>query len=96
MYDYREQDVDFTYEFQGYEFQFYENGRVDGINGNIVKTGTWKGDINNYTITANFDATAIPVSKLNNTWKITDSYINAVFAEATFGSSIHKMQLVKK
>ena len=97
MYQYMEQDIDLTYEFQGYEFQFHENGKVDGIRDNlVVKTGTWQGDITNYSITANFESATLPLAKLNNTWKITDSYINAVFAEATVGSAIHKMQLVKK
>ena len=96
MYDYQEQGINYTYVFSGYEFQFYENGTVDGIKDNFVTKGTWKGDISNFTIEANFPSASPPLSYLNNTWKITDSYINAVFAEASFGTDIHKIQLVKK
>lgn len=96
MYNYTEQGNDQTYQFAGYEFQFYENGSVDAINGIDTKSGTWKGDISTYSIIANFPSAGAPLEKLNNTWKITDSYINAVFAEASFGSSLNKMQLVKK
>ena len=96
MYKYTEQGNDQTYQFAGYEFQFYDNGSVDAINGTETRTGTWKGDISTYSITANFSSAASPLEKLNNTWKITDSYINAVFAEASFGSSLNKIQLVKK
>jgi hypothetical protein len=96
MHNYKEQGIDHTYEFDGYEFQFYADGKVEGILNNMAKTGTWKGDITNYTITAEFPSAGEPLSKLNNTWKITDSYINAVFAQANFGASLNQIQLVKK
>jgi hypothetical protein len=96
MYDYRADGLDYTFLFSGYEFQFHDNETVDAIKGLSVSTGSWKGDIINYTITANFPSATEPLSRLNNTWKITDSYINAVFAEATFGTELHKIQLMKK
>ena len=96
MYNYNEAGIDQTWEFDGYEFQFYDNGKVDGIRGTSVTTGTWSGDLANISIIANFSSAGEPLNKLNNTWKITDSYTNAVFAEARFGTALNKIQLVKK
>jgi len=96
MQEYTEDGTDLTYQFDGYEFQFYENGKVDAIRDNTTLSGTWKGDISNYTITSNFPSAGQPLSKLNNSWKITDSYTNAVYAEANTGTSLNKMLLVKK
>lgn len=96
MYKYEENGVDITYEFNGYEFQFYENETVDGFLNNVATRGTWKGDLSNLSMTAEFPTAGFPLKKLNATWKITDSYLNAVFAESTTGMVVSKMELVKK
>jgi hypothetical protein len=96
MYNFSEDQINITTDFNGYEFQFYDNGTVDGIKNNVRETGTWKPDITNYTITANFPSSNYPLNKLNNLWKIVDSYSNSVIAEATSGTISYKMQLVKK
>jgi len=96
MYKYEENGIDITYEFDGYEFQFYENETVDGVLNNVATRGTWKGDLSNLSMTAEFPTAGFPLKKLNATWKITDSYINAVFAESTTGMVVSKMVLVKK
>src|SRR5215211_6429904 len=60
-----------TIEFEGYEFQFNNNNTVDAIKGSSTTSGTWSGDSNNYTITATFPGAALPLSRLNGTWKWT-------------------------
>ena len=97
VYNFTDDNLDITYNYYGYEFQFYDNRTVDLIsNGTVLVKGTWTEDINLFTITANFPTTDPDLLKLNNVWKITDSYINAVFAEATKDAVNRKMELVKK
>jgi hypothetical protein len=62
-----------TAEFNGYEFQFYENGKVDGIKGTQVTSGTWAVDAVNYTIQSNFPQGNTTLQRLNETWRITNS-----------------------
>ena len=79
--------TNFTSEFAGYEFQFYENGTVDGIKGSSTTTGSWSGDANNYTITSNFASGAgLPLTRLNGIWKWTDSdwsYVKSYYVSGT-------------
>ena len=94
---YKENTADVTGDFFGYEFQFYENGNVDGIKTPVTKSGTWSSDINNYTITANFPAAAgDTLRRLNYTWKITDSYLNYVEAKTTTANGDNILHLRKK
>ena len=79
---YLEGSTDITLDFSGYDFQFLENGTVNGIKDSTTTSGTWVGDIINYTIASTFPAGA-PLDKLNGTWKITDSYWDYVKAEMT-------------
>jgi len=94
---YKENITDVTGDFLGYEFQFYENGNVDGIKNTITKTGTWTTDISNYTISAVFPADASDTLKrLNYTWKITDSYLDYVEAKTTTSGGDNILHLRKK
>lgn len=94
---YKENSIDVTGDFFGYEFQFYENGNVDGIKTPVTKNGTWSSDISNYTITANFPANAgDTLRRLNYTWKITDSYLNYVEAGTVTASGNNILHLRKK
>ncbi len=94
---YKENTVDVTGDFLGYEFQFYENGNVDGIKSGLSKPGTWTTDIPNYTITAMFGANAgDTLKRLNYTWKITDSYLDYVEAKTTTASGDNILHLRKK
>jgi hypothetical protein len=70
-----------TTEFQGYNFQFTEDGSVYGNLGTQIIPGTWSGDISNYSISSNFPDAPDPVKKLNGTWRITDSAVDFVVAE---------------
>ena len=94
---YKENTIDVTGDFFGYEFQFYENGNVDGIKTPVTRSGTWSSDITAYTITASFPATAgDTLRRLNYTWKITDSYLNYVEAKTTTSNGDNILHLRKK
>ena len=78
---YIEAETPITEQFNGYRFQFNEDGSVMGsLNGAAAK-GTWEGDIQNRSISSNFPDADNPVKKLNGDWKITDSGLNFVHAE---------------
>jgi hypothetical protein len=94
---YLDSTTDVTGDFFGYEFQFYENGTVDGIINTSTQKGTWSSDITNYTITAAFPLSAgDTLKRLNYTWKITDSYLDYVKAKTTTGSGDNILHLRKK
>ena len=92
---YMDTTTDVTAEFSPYQFQFYQNNTVDAIIGSSTRsTGTWNGDINNYTITATFPANAgDTLLRLNHVWKITDSYTNYVEAQTANGSTNNILHL---
>jgi hypothetical protein len=94
---YKDNTIDVTSDFFGYEFQFYENGNVDGINTDIKKSGTWNADVSNYTITAAFPPSAgDTLKRLNYTWKIADSYLDYVVAKTTGSTGENILHLRKK
>lgn len=93
---YSENGVDNTVLFSGYEFQFYKNQTVDAIKSTSVTGGTWKADLSTLTFTANFANTADPLQRLNQVWKVTDSYTDAVFAEVTTPAGPVSILLRKK
>lgn len=80
---YVEGSTNITGVFNGFSFQFTRDGKVVGRNQTIVETGTWTGDIANYSITSDFPNSSDPVKKLNGTWKVTDSTTETVEAETT-------------
>lgn len=85
-----------TSEFDGYEFQFHNNGSVDGIKSSSTTTGTWSGDATNFTITSNFSGANLPLTRLNGTWKWTDSDWTYVYAYYTTGGETNYLKLRKK
>jgi hypothetical protein len=94
---YLDTTTDVTGDFFGYEFQFYENGTVDGVVNTSSKRGTWSSNITNYTITAEFPPSAgDTLKRLNYTWKITDSYLDYVKAKTTTASGDNILHLRKK
>jgi hypothetical protein len=86
-----------TAEFDGYEFQFHDDGTVDGIKGSATTQGNWSVDANNYTITSGFNGTAgLPLTRLNGIWKWTDSdwaYIKTYYVN---GGETYYLTLRKK
>ena len=96
IHKYVEDNVDITFQFYGYKFQFHEQGTVQAKYSGIIEDGTWVGDINNYTITSQFPSAQPPLSKLNGIWKLTDSYWDYVEAEMTTASGKNILHLIKK
>lgn len=84
-----------TAAFEGYNFQFNEDGTVTGIKDSINIAGTWKADLENYSIISNFPPAAEPVNKLTGSWKIKDSGLDYVEAEMTTGQGISMLHLKK-
>src|SRR6478609_11039155 len=86
---FKEGSTDVTTDFAGYEFQFYENGKVDGIKNTITQQGTWAADVTALTITSNFPSPTPPLQKLNAVWKLTDSYPDLVVAQTVVGADTY-------
>lgn len=93
---YREDDVDETAAFEGYEFQFTKEGKVYAITGVGQSEGSWVGDVNNRTIYSNFPAAGNPLQKLNDTFKITNNTTKLVEAVPFDGGRDVYLKLVKK
>jgi hypothetical protein len=85
-----------TSDFSGYKFQFYSNRTVDAIkNGGVEKNGTWDGDPNAMTVTANFSNVAAPLALINGTWHIDDNSWTYVVASQNSGTETMTMRLEK-
>ena len=80
---YQQNDSDITASFSGYLFKFDANGIVTGTKDTVSQKGLWVADINARTVSASFLTAGPPVSLLNETWKITDSYTDLVIAHST-------------
>ncbi|HEX6181154.1 MAG TPA: hypothetical protein VFZ47_07880 [Chitinophagaceae bacterium] len=85
-----------TTEFDGYEFQFYADGVVEGIKGTSKTSGTWEGDADASTINSNFPGATQPLSRLNGLWSITDNDWEYVHARLIIGGVTNTMKLHKK
>ena len=85
-----------TTNFANYEFKFSGDGIVTGTKAPDVTSGTWSGNMSNYSITSNFPSAGDPVQKLNGIWKITDSYWDYVEAEMSTASGMNILHLRKK
>lgn len=79
--------------FEGYRFQFRQDGTVTGYKGGIEVHGNWYGDLRNYSITSIFPAAGEPLKKLNGTWKIKDSGMDFVKAELQNSGTTNFLQL---
>ena len=80
---YMQNDSDITASFSGYLFKFDANNTVAATKVNVVTPGIWSVDIASQSITTNFPAAGDTLRKLNETWKITDSYTDSVSARST-------------
>ena len=94
--DYKAAGIFVTAEFNGYEFQFYEDGKVQAILNTTITNGVWTGDINALTITSNFGGAQPPVSRLNGVWKLIDNSWTYVKAYSTSGADTNFLELQKK
>ncbi|WP_431214371.1 hypothetical protein ACQ86N_05915 [Puia sp. P3] len=77
---YKQNDSDITASFSGYLFKFDANNTVTGTKAGASVTGQWAVNIANRTIASNFPGATEPVSLLNATWTIKDSYTDSVSA----------------
>jgi hypothetical protein len=77
---YKQNDSNITASFSGYLFKFDANNTVTGTKAGTSVTGHWEVNIANRTITSNFPGATPPVSLLNATWTIKDSYTDSVSA----------------
>ena len=88
--------TDITSQFSSYHFKYHNNFTVDAIeNGTVVKSGTWQGDINNMSISANFSAAVSPLSFLNGTWHVDNNSWTFVVASQTGGGVSQTLRLEK-
>ncbi len=93
---FKENTTDVTPEFSGYEFQFYENGTVQGFNGSNVSNGTWVGNASALTIYSNFPVANDTIKRLNDTWKIKNNTLTMVEANPSNTGRVAYLKLVKK
>jgi hypothetical protein len=89
-------DTDVTNEFEGYSFQFREDGTVSGIKNSSAEDGTWEGNTTEYSITSNFPNASTPLLKLNGTWMLKDSGVDFVVAEMQVPTGKNRLKLRKK
>ncbi|HCL83040.1 MAG TPA: hypothetical protein DIC22_03650 [Chitinophagaceae bacterium] len=89
------QVTNLTDSFAGYSFQFNQNGTLYGTRYGQQSNGTWSADINNKTITSSFPSASYPITLLNHTWTITDSYTDSVAAKTSVDSSYNILNLHK-
>ena len=84
-----------TAEFDGYTFRFNEDGTVSGANGTLSQTGTWAGDVRDYSITSEFPSAPDPLRKLNGHWIIKDSGLAYVKADLSDSGVVSHLWLTK-
>jgi len=94
--NFSENNSDLSSEFANYEFQFFENGTVQGLNGSVTTSGTWVGDANSLTIYSNFPVGSTTILRLNDTWKITNNTLSLVEAKPLNSGRTAYLKLVKK
>ena len=91
-----ENTLDVSSEFQTYEFQFYENGTVQGISGSVITNGTWTANPDERTITSVFPAGNDTLKRLNDTWRIFNNSFTLVEANPTNVGRTAYLKLIKK
>src|SRR5258706_14372132 len=86
--------TDITSDFSAYKFQYFDNYTVNAIKTGVVeKTGTWQGDVNTMSISADFPNALNPLLLLNGTWHITDNSWTYVRATMSVGSEVRTLRL---
>ncbi len=86
---------DITSSFTGYAFQFNENGTVFAVINGEQTNGTWTASVAEKTITSNFPSAPYPLTMLNHTWTIKDSYSDSVAAKTAVDTSFDILNLHK-
>ncbi|SEN75716.1 hypothetical protein [Niastella yeongjuensis] len=83
-------------QFLDYRFKFNEDGTLTGTANSSSTDGTWKPNVTDYTITADFPTAVDPLKKLNGLWKIKDSDWDYVKAEMQTTDGTRLLILRKK
>jgi hypothetical protein len=96
LQNYTENGNDNTFDFITYEFQFFEDSKLNAITVDSVKNGTWAGNQSTLTMTISFPAGDATLSRLNHPWLFKKSNIGLVFAETTTASGTKTIMLRKK
>jgi hypothetical protein len=84
-----------TDSFAGYAFQFNKDYTLYGTRYGQQTNGTWSADISTKSITSSFPSATYPITMLNYTWTITDSYTDSVAAKTTVDTSYNILNLHK-
>jgi hypothetical protein len=92
---YQDHSVNVTDSFAGYLFQFNKNNTLYGVKFGQQINGTWTVDIGQKSITSNFPSATYPLTLLNHTWIITDSYTDSVAAKTAVDSTFNILNLHK-
>jgi hypothetical protein len=87
--------INITDSFSGYSFQFNANGTLYTVKNGQQTNGTYSVDIGNKTIASNFPTASYPITMLNHTWTITDSYTDSVAAKTAVDTSFNILNLHK-
>ncbi|HEX6430960.1 MAG TPA: hypothetical protein VF008_24895 [Niastella sp.] len=93
---YLEGDKNISNQFLDYSFRFYEDGTVTGTISSTTTSGTWAGNVSDYTIASDFPGATDPLKKLNGVWKMKDSYWDYVKAERATSNGTNVLMLRKK
>ena len=93
---YLQNGTDITASLTTYNFQFKSDGTVTGTKDSISVTGTWTANITNRTITSSFPAGSGALNNLDAVWKITDSSVDYVVANASVNSNTNNLRLEKR
>lgn len=95
---YKEGTNDYKPEFDGYEFQFKTDRKVDAVKNSAVEsTGTWNEDRVNVAIIADYPTNAsATLQRLDGTWKLKSSTWTWVKAEQTIDGKLVVLELTKK
>ncbi|MEJ8818426.1 hypothetical protein [Lacibacter sp. H407] len=95
---YKEGANDYKPEFDGYEFQFKTDRKVDAVkNSSVEATGTWNEDRVNIAIMADYPTTAsTTLQRLDGVWKLKDSEWTWVKAEQIIDGKLVTLELRKK
>lgn len=91
-----ENTLDVSTEFKTYEFQFYENGTVQAINGSVITNGSWTANPDDRTISSVFPTGNDTLKRLNDTWRIFNNSFTLVEANPTNSARSAYLKLVKK
>lgn len=95
---YKEGANDYKPEFDGYEFHFKTDRKVDAVkNSSVESTGTWNEDRVNIAIIADYPTTASStLQRLDGIWKLKSSEWTWVKAEQIIDGKLVTLELRKK